>query len=67
MRTITVSYGPEDAWEFSQSHLAPHAWSAIDACLLAIRNHFKHDHLSTEQCLLEVQAILFETKAKLGE
>jgi len=67
MRTITVTYGAEDAWEFAQAHLSPIAWTAIDEALMHIRNHFKHDVLGPDQCLIEVRKILTEAKAKLDE
>ncbi len=67
MRTITVTYGPEDAWAFTQAHLSPHAWAAIDDAINNIRNHFKHESTTMEQCLHDVLHILADAKARLDE
>lgn len=67
MRTITVTYGAEDAWAFTQAHLAPHAWQAIDAALHNIRNHYKHESTTIDQCLHDVLLVLTDAKAKLDE
>ena len=67
MKTITVTYGAEDAYAFAQAHLAPHAWQAIDDALNNIRNCLKHGATTHEQCLTDVQLILAEAKTRLDE
>ena len=67
MKTITVTYGAEDAYAFAQAHLAPHAWQAIDDALNNIRNCLKHGMTTPDSCLADVQFILTEAKSKLDE
>ncbi len=66
-RQITVTYGVDDAYEFAQAHLAPHAWAAIDDALNNIRNCLKHGLTTPESCLADVQYILNEVKRKIEE